>query len=128
MRLETSGYRRRQISMTSLIDIIFLLLLFFMLSSTFSRFADVELGASGGGNTAQQPMVPAFLKLTATRLLLNGTELTGQTLLSEVERLKSTANVDAIILSVDETASSQQLVDTLLVLRRATDISLQIVR
>ena len=29
--------------MTSLIDVIFLLLLFFMLSSTFSRFAEVEL-------------------------------------------------------------------------------------
>ena len=31
--------------MTSLIDVIFLLLLFFMLTATFSRFADVELSA-----------------------------------------------------------------------------------
>ena len=31
--------------MTSLIDVIFLLLLFFMLSSTFSRFAEVEISA-----------------------------------------------------------------------------------
>ena len=114
--------------MTSLIDIIFLLLLFFMLSSTFSRFADVELGVSGGGNPAAQTSVPAFLKLTASRLLLNGTELSNQTLLSEIQRLKTSVNVNAIILSVDETASSQQLVDTLLVLRRSADISLQIVR
>lgn len=114
--------------MTSLIDIIFLLLLFFMLSSTFSRFADVELGPSGGGNPARQASVPAFLKLTASRLLLNGSELTSQTLPGEIERLKSEANINAIILSVDEAASSQQLVDTLLVLRRSTDISLQILR
>ena len=114
--------------MTSLIDIIFLLLLFFMLSSTFSRFADVELGASGGRDPARQASVPAFLKLTADRLLLNGSELTSQTLVGEIERLKSESGVDAVILSVDETASSQQLVDTLLVLRRSADISLQIVR
>lgn len=114
--------------MTSLIDIIFLLLLFFMLSSTFSRFADVELGASGRGDPARQASVPAFLKLTADRLLLNGTELTSQTLPGAVERLKSESGVNAIILSVDETANSQQLVDTLLVLRRSAGISLQIVR
>ncbi|MCZ4287386.1 biopolymer transporter ExbD [Hoeflea alexandrii] len=114
--------------MTSLIDIIFLLLLFFMLSSTFSRFADVELGASGGGNPAQQASVPAFIKLTAERLLLNGSEMTSETVAGEIERLKSESGVNAVILSVDETASSQQLVDTLLVLRRATGISLQIVR
>ncbi|MEM5492391.1 biopolymer transporter ExbD [Hoeflea sp. AS16] len=114
--------------MTSLIDIIFLLLLFFMLSSTFSRFADVELGASGGGNPARQASVPAFLKLSADRLLLNGSELTNQALQAEIERLRTSANVNAVILSVDETASSQQLVDTLLVLRRSTGISLQIVR
>jgi biopolymer transport protein ExbD len=128
MRLEVSGYGRRQVSMTSLIDIIFLLLLFFMLSSTFSRFADVELDASSGGDPAKQTSVPAFLKLSADRLLLNGSELTTLTLQAEIERLKTTSNLNAVILSVDETATSQQLVDTMLVVRRSAGISLQIVR
>lgn len=114
--------------MTSLIDIIFLLLLFFMLSSTFSRFTDVELDASNGGNPVKQKSAPAFLKLSADRLLLNGSELTTLTLQAEIERLKTTSNLNAVILSVDETATSQQLVDTMLVLRRSADISLQIVR
>ncbi len=38
--------------MTSLIDVIFLLRLFFMLSSTFSRFAEVELTAAGASASA----------------------------------------------------------------------------
>lgn len=114
--------------MTSLIDIIFLLLLFFMLSSTFSRFADVALDASNGGNPVKQTNAPAFLKLSADRLLLNGSELTSLTLQAEIERLKTTSNLNAVILSVDETATSQQLVDTMLVLRRSADINLQIVR
>ena len=41
--------RRRRLSMTSLIDVIFLLLLFFMLTSTFTRFSEVELTAAGSG-------------------------------------------------------------------------------
>ena len=60
--------------------------------------------------------------------MLNGTELGNQALQAEIERLKASANVNTVILSVDDTATSQQLVDTMLVLRRSSDISLQIVR
>ena len=46
--------RRRsgRLSMTSLIDVIFLLLLFFMLTSTFSKFSEVELAAEGTSDEA----------------------------------------------------------------------------
>jgi biopolymer transport protein ExbD len=128
MQLEASGFRRRRISMTSLIDIIFLLLLFFMLSSTFSRFADVELGASGGSSSARQPSSPAFLKLSATRLLFNGSEVPASALAAKLRQLRASTGVDSIVLSVDDTASSQQLVDTLLTLKRQPDLRLQIVR
>jgi biopolymer transport protein ExbD len=37
------------VTLTPLIDVIFLLLLFFMLSSTFTRFAEVPLTNAGGG-------------------------------------------------------------------------------
>ncbi|WP_367714863.1 biopolymer transporter ExbD [Nitratireductor sp. GISD-1A_MAKvit] len=40
--------RRKPLSLTSLIDVIFLLLLFFMLSSTFTRFASVEISGGAG--------------------------------------------------------------------------------
>ena len=128
MRLEASGYQRRQISVTSLIDVIFLLLLFFMLSSTFSRFADVELGASGGQSTSAQASVPAFLKLSGTRVLLNGLEVANEALAGEIERLKASAHINAIIMSVDKSANAQQLVDMLLILRKSPDINVQIVR
>lgn len=56
MRLSTMRRRRSIISLTSLIDVIFLLLLFFMLSSTFSRYSQLDLGVAGtGGGGGQQP-------------------------------------------------------------------------
>lgn len=114
--------------MTSLIDVIFLLLLFFMLSSTFSRFADVELGAGAGQSASTQTSVPAFLKLSGERVQLNGVALGQETLAAEIGRLQASARINAMILSVDETANSQQLVDILLILRKLPDINVQIVR
>lgn len=59
--------------MTSLIDVIFLLLLFFMLSSTFSRFAEVDLHTGGTGALAGAPPERVlFLRLTAEGAQLNG--------------------------------------------------------
>lgn len=49
MRRSKSRLKRRPLSMTPLIDIIFLLLLFFMLSSTFTRFAEIPLAQGGRG-------------------------------------------------------------------------------
>jgi len=114
--------------MTSLIDVIFLLLLFFMLSSTFSRFADVELGATGGRASSAQDSIPAFMKVSADRVMLNGIALDKDALAVEIERLKASVHVNAVIMSVDETASSQQLVDMLLILRKSPGISVQIVQ
>ena len=114
--------------MTSLIDVIFLLLLFFMLSSTFSKFADVELSATGGRITGAQTTVPAFLKLSAGRILLNGIEVEKDALAGELERLQADTQLNAVILSVATTANAQQLVDMLLVLRKLPDINVQIVK
>ncbi|HAT87214.1 ExbD/TolR family protein [Cohaesibacter gelatinilyticus] len=50
MRLNTAKRRRSVVGLTSLIDVIFLLLLFFMLSSTFSRYSQLDLGVAGSGS------------------------------------------------------------------------------
>ena len=61
--------------MTSLIDVIFLLLLFFMLTSTFSKFAEIELAAATSGAGAEAGAKPYFLQLTTEGLRLNGDAL-----------------------------------------------------
>jgi len=63
--------RRRAVGLTSLIDVIFLLLLFFMLASSFTRYQalDVSSGGQGGGSAT----APAFLRVHGPeRLDLNG--------------------------------------------------------
>ena len=103
--------------MTSLIDVIFLLLLFFMLSSTFSRFAEVEL-ATGGGTTsaAASNSRPLFLRLSEDSLDLNGDPLALDAL-SDALKAKADQEETALLVSLNGTVTSQRLTDLLVILR-----------
>lgn len=54
MLLDASTRPKQLISLTPLIDVVFILLLFFMLSSTFSRSQQIELKTASGGEKQQQ--------------------------------------------------------------------------
>lgn len=110
--------RRRRLSMTSLIDVIFLLLLFFMLSSTFSKFGEVRLDAGGAGSAGPVPERLALLRLDADTLDLNGTPLT---LAQLAQRLDALDN-PTLAVTVRPAASAQRLTDLLVALRARPDV------
>lgn len=62
--------------MTSLVDVIFLLLLFFMLSSTFARHGELELPLAAGGVAPVASVPPVFVQLLPESLRVNGQEVT----------------------------------------------------
>ncbi|WP_316016120.1 biopolymer transporter ExbD [Roseobacter sp. HKCCA0434] len=104
--------RRRVLSLTSLIDVIFLLLLFFMLTSTFSRFGEIELAAGGdGAQAAEAP--PLFLRLRAEGLDLNGEALTLEELAAALGEAEGARTV---LVALRGEVSSQRLADLLVVL------------
>nr|WP_319484810.1 biopolymer transporter ExbD [uncultured Cohaesibacter sp.] len=72
MRLEATRKRRSVIGLTSLIDVIFLLLLFFMLSSTFSRYSELDLGVAGVGTGRGQTPKLIISVSTEEGVRLNG--------------------------------------------------------
>jgi biopolymer transport protein ExbD len=83
--------RRRGIALTSLIDVIFILLLFFLLSSTFTRFGEISLATSpigAGPGTAQTP--PIFLQLSSDMLTLNGSRQGLATILPALQDIAPT--------------------------------------
>jgi biopolymer transport protein ExbD len=72
MRLEATRKRRSIVGLTSLIDVIFLLLLFFMLSSTFSRYSELDLGVTGVGTGRGQTPKLIISVSTEEGVRLNG--------------------------------------------------------
>jgi biopolymer transport protein ExbD len=124
MALRTAPLRRKALSMTSLIDVIFLLLLFFMLSSTFTRFAEIPLtGASAGLGGATSDTPPLFLRLDENSVELNGQ---GYTLGSVIKQIDTLTPPDGqqVLVAPRDAVTSQRLVDLLVVLAARPNLSI----
>lgn len=103
--------------MTPLIDVVFLLLLFFMLTSTFSTFGEIELNeATSGGSTQDATSDRFFVQLGEARLVLNGAPVTLEDLAEQVETGQA-------LVSLDSDVSAQRLVDLLVRLRGRQDLT-----
>lgn len=111
--------------MTSLIDVIFLLLLFFMLTSTFSRFSEVTLPIASTGAVTPSEHAPLFLRLTQDTITLNG-ETISQEILKTTLQTKTQGVPQLILIATGPAVTSQRLVDLLAGLRGIPDITLNV--
>ena len=120
--------RRRAASITSLIDVIFLLLLFFMLASTFSRQAEIELisGREGAAAPARDDITVMRLLIEPDALRLDGERVALDHLAMSVS---ARAGDPHAILAVDpaEAVTTQRLMDVVLALHGSEGVRIQIV-
>ncbi len=116
--------RRRRPSLTPMIDVVFLLVVFFMLASRFGGDSALPLGLAGPGSSYSGP--PRLVTITPDAVRLNGfdhplTELPGA-LAPLME-----APGDTVVLQPAEGASLQRAVTVMEVLRAAGLSSLVLV-
>ncbi|MEM1380715.1 MAG: biopolymer transporter ExbD [Pseudomonadota bacterium] len=119
--------KRRRASITSLIDVIFLLLLFFMLSSTFSRFSEVELVASGpSGGTAGPDQQFETLVIDAQGVTIAGTPRADDTIAGALMELQTG---EPLVLAVTpaEGVTTQRLIDVLTILSATEGVDVRLV-
>jgi biopolymer transport protein ExbD len=111
LRVDAPRFARRRLGLTPLIDVIFLLLLFFMLSSTFSRFSQVpvEGGAAGGGD-GDRP--DAMISVRADQVRLNGEGIEAGAIAARLAELSELGAKNLVIL-VEPGATSQDFVSVL---------------
>jgi biopolymer transport protein ExbD len=123
MRIEGPRHISRPIALTPLIDVVFLLLMFFMLSTTFAKFGlfgmsgavrEEAAEASGG----RQESVPGVLiEVRAGPLVrVNGTTLALAELVPELNSLHETGVTEGII-RIRKDARVQDLLSVLEVAR-----------
>lgn len=106
--------RRKRLSMTSLIDVIFLLLLFFMLSSTFARQGELPLDLAMGGADSVPETPPLFLQLLPDALRLNSVDATVEDLQAALDDPEG----GLVLIAMADGVEAQGLADILHLVQR----------
>nr|WP_104070560.1 biopolymer transporter ExbD [Albidovulum inexpectatum] len=117
---------RRRLSMTSLIDVVFLLLMFFMLTSTFSRFAELELGTAGAASANASQSARAFLSLGPDTLRLGPDEISPDDLAPRLVAMRPDEGRLDVIVAPAGGVTAQRLADLLVLLRRVEGITVTV--
>jgi len=101
---------KQLISLTPLIDVVFILLLFFMLSSTFNKTKQIELTASAKGGAQSTSITQRILLRDTDSLMINDTVYSLQSNeLAKVFASLAEAN-DPVVLAATAQVSIQQLI------------------
>ncbi|MCE0504015.1 MULTISPECIES: ExbD/TolR family protein [unclassified Roseivivax] len=100
---------RRRPSLTPMIDVVFLLLVFFMLASRFGTELQLPLATAGGGPEARWSGPPRLVEVAPEALRLNGTALALDALPGALEPLVESP-ADTVILRPAAGAELQRLV------------------
>lgn len=113
-----SPRRRRAPSLTPMIDVVFLLLVFFMLASRFGSETEIPLAVASASGRAVYDGPPRLVDVLPGGVRLNGQAVAEDALAARLEGLMHTP-ADTVVLRARDGASLQRLVDVIEPLRRA---------
>ena len=100
------------INVTSLIDVMFLLLIFFMVSSTFKNQPAINLVLPRSATASETVDTPAILFLTAAgEVYLNDSLIDLDSLAERLERMHIESGEDRMVLRADEKAAHGDVVE-----------------
>ncbi|MBU3030011.1 ExbD/TolR family protein [Paracoccus marinaquae] len=112
------GPRRhpRRMSLTPMIDVVFLLLIFFMLSSRFGIDAVLPIAGGSEGTGSEWQGAPRLVDIAADGLMLNGAAVEEEALADALTPLMPPEG-GAVVLRPREGADLQRLVEVMDLLR-----------
>ncbi len=107
------------INVTSLIDVMFLLLIFFMVSSTFKNQPAINLVLPRAATATETPVTPTVVYLTREgQLFVNDTPVAREDLGGMLRRIQADTGQDAVVLRSDTRAEYGDVVELIDQLRR----------
>lgn len=108
------------INVTSLIDVMFLLLIFFMVSSTFKNQPAIDLSLPRSASALDTTVTPTVVYLTRDgRLFLGDEQVEPDTLKERLRQLQAASGEDRIVLRADEHAEHGAVVELIDVIKQS---------
>ena len=113
MQLDLPQKKGMKLSLTPLIDVVFLLLIFFMLASTFSRFSQLPLSAKKSEGQAEKDIKFILVRIDGQgQINVNGQEIEATDLVGKIDELALNPAMKLVIKPMKD-ATVQQLVSIL---------------
>lgn len=98
MHIETLPRRRHTISLTPLIDVVFILLLFFMLATNFTDWREITLATGTTASTSDNDKATAIVRVTPDGgLYYKGQDFSVDTLIPVLLQLSKDGKLAAVI-------------------------------
>ncbi len=108
------------LNVTSLIDVMFLLLIFFMVTSTFKNQPAINLVLPRSSTATETVSTPTILYLTAEgKVYLNDVLMEQETLPRELERLQAATGDDRLVMSADQDANHGDVVELIDIIKNS---------
>ena len=120
MDFDTRSRIKPELNMAPLIDVVFLLLIFFMLTSNMVKLEaiDLELPSSGTASAVDKKLINVSL-LADGSYFLDKAAISATDLTSKLKELFTADPQQAIILSVEKTADAQGMVTAMDLIRNS---------
>ncbi len=116
MQFKKRGQQRKlTLDMTPLIDVIFLLLIFFMISTTFISYNEIKIKLpEAATKTKQEKIVPLEITITRENKLYIGKKLiTSEDLLSSLKQRIANTKQEVLIIRADGQVKHQVVVQVM---------------
>jgi biopolymer transport protein ExbD len=111
---------RARLSLTPLIDVVFLLLLFFMLATQFEKYQSIDLVfPSSNSEENSSDLKPIIIQLLANeKFVVNGAEIDRSITLNQVLNSLDQRNRAGVVLKVGETVPTRRLTEFINALKK----------
>ena len=116
MKLNLRPRTQPEVNLTSLIDVVFLLLIFFMVSTSFVKQSQISINLPQADSTVVEPKVPDEIDIMITEtgtFLVNGRELINsrvETIRNALQKVSGGNNGLPLTISADANAKHQDVV------------------
>jgi biopolymer transport protein ExbD len=117
MRINAPTPRLKTLNLTSLVDVIFLLLLFFMLTSSFLRYSEMQVTSGMAAAPGAKPSMVLRVE-SGGRVVVNGTRTTVDGLALLLEKIDPPFGTTAAVVG-GRSGTVQDLVSATEILRQA---------
>jgi len=127
MQVVQANRRSSSVSLTPLIDVVFILLLFFMLATTFGHGSVITMGAGAKNGAASESREAVLLRLKGHALDFNGSAIRLEELPERLDPFLQRNPEQRVLVQTDHQVSIQQLVHVLDLLAASGATNLELI-